>query len=296
MDTKQQKEALDYFRKYADDWRKKAGIDSRDKVNVIKQRNDFVLKVIDEREKTKIALDIGCGTGDLVCEMASRGIDAIGVDFAKEMIEIAEGNAKKVKKGKARFECCSIFDFQFDPDKYDVISANGFIEYISYKELDQLLNLSWKALKMGGSLVLGSRNRLFNIFSLNEFTKDEIEGGNIVRLLLEAIQIAKSDNINDLIGFTTVPFQEEQKEHKDTGIKVSTRYQFTPAQLVNMLKAKGFEPIEIFPIHIHGVVPKFKDKNPVVHGIISNLLQNYANGNMSLIPQSSSFMIHVKKV
>jgi 2-polyprenyl-3-methyl-5-hydroxy-6-metoxy-1,4-benzoquinol methylase len=296
MDTKQQNEALAYFKKYADDWRKKGSVDSQDKVNVIKQRNDFVLKVINEREKTKTALDIGCGTGDLVCEIASRGIDAIGVDFAKEMIEIAEDNAKKVKKGKAGFECCSIFDFQFDPDKYDVISANGFIEYISYKELDELLNLCWKALKKDGSLVLGSRNRLFNIFSLNVFTKEEIENGDITLLLLEAIQIVKSDNINDLIGFTTAPFQKEQKEHKETGIKVSTRYQFTPAQLVNMLKGKGFEPIEIFPIHIHGVAPKFKDKYPLVHGNISNLLQNYASENMSLIPQSSSLMIHVKKV
>jgi 2-polyprenyl-3-methyl-5-hydroxy-6-metoxy-1,4-benzoquinol methylase len=293
MDTRQQNEALDYFKRHADDWQKKGSIDSQDKVNVIKQRNDFVLKVIGEREKTKTVLDIGCGTGALICEIASRGIHAMGIDFAKEMIEIAENNAKRIKQGKAKFECCSIFDFQFDPSKYDVISANGFIEYISHKELDQLLNLSLKALKKGGSLVLSSRNRLFNIFSLNEFTKEEVENGNITALLLEAIQIVKSENINDLVGFDTAPLQKEDERHKDTGIKVSTRYQFTPGQLVNMLKGKGFDPIEILPIHVHGVTPKFKDKHPSVHGNIANLLQNC--GSMSLIPQSSSFMIHVKK-
>lgn len=296
MDTKQQNEALAYFRRYADDWREKGRIDSSDKANVIKQRNDFVLKIIDKRKKIETALDIGCGTGDLVCAMALRNIDGVGVDFAKEMIEIAENNAKQIEHGKAKFECCSIFDFQFDPDKYDLISANGFIEYISCQELDQLLNLCQRALKKGGSLVLGSRNRLFNIFAFNEFTQEEVENGNMTALLLEAIQIVKSENINVLIGFNTVPLQKENKQHKNTGIKVSTRHQFTPAQLVNMLKNKGFDPIEIFPIHVHGVNPKFKDKNPPVHGNIANLLQNYADSNMSLIPQSSSFMIHGKRV
>ncbi len=295
MNTKQQNEALDYFKKCANDWARKGNESSHDKVNIIKQRNDFVLKVINERKKTDLVLDIGCGTGDLVCEIASKGINAIGIDFAKEMIDIAEDKAKKLKCEKAKFECCSVFSFPFEPDKYDVISANGFIEYISYGEFDQFLNLSWKALKQGGSLVLGSRNRLFNIFSLNKFTQEEIEDGNIITLLLEAVQITRSENIKDLIGFKTAPLQKEDKKHEDTGIKVSTRYQFTPAQLVNKLKDTGFEPIDIFPIHIHGVPSKFKDKNPAVHGNISGLLQNYADNNICLIPQSSSFMIHSKK-
>ena len=155
MKTKQQKETLNYFRKYADKWKDKP---------IIKQRNDFVLKVISER-KTDLFLDIGCGTGKLVNKVASKGIQAIGVDFSEEMIKIADKECKQ-----AEFICCSIFDFPFR-DKYDVISANGLIEYISYKELDKLLNLSRKALKPGGSLILSSRNRLFNIFSLNEYTK-----------------------------------------------------------------------------------------------------------------------------
>ena len=127
-----------------DGCRKKGNLNSQDKVNIIKQRNDFVLKVISERKETENVLDIGCGTGNLVCEIALRGLDAIGVDFAKEMIKIAKDNAKKIRSGKAKFTCCSIFDFQFVSGKYDVISANGFIEYISYKELNRLLNLCWK--------------------------------------------------------------------------------------------------------------------------------------------------------
>lgn len=295
MDTKQQKEALEYFKEHAQNWKRKANINSQEEVNIIKQRNDYVIKVVNERKNTELVLDVGCGTGDLVCEIVKKGINAIGVDFAKEMIDIARENAKKLKLEKAKFEWCSIFDYHFEPNKYDVISANGFIEYISYEELNKLLDISLKALKSDGSLVLGSRNRLFNIFSLNKFTEEEIGEDNINLLLSEAIQIVNSNDIKDLIGLKTAPLQKEEKEHQQTGIKVTTRYQFTPVQLINMLNDKGFEPIEIFPIHIHGVLPKFKDKYPAIHGNISNLLQNYAQSNMDLIPQSSSFMIHVKK-
>ena len=242
-----------------------------------------------------MTLDVGCGTGDLVFEIAKKGITAVGIDFAKEMIDIAKEKAKKFQLKKAKFECCSIFDYYLEPNKYDVISANGFIEYISYKLLNKLLEISLKSLKSDGSLILGSRNRLFNIFSLNKFTEEEIHENSINCLLLEAIQIVKSNDTKSLVGLKTAPFQKEEKNHKQTGVKVTTRYQFTPVQLITMLKDRGFIPIEIFPIHIHGVLPMFKNKYPSIHGNISNLLQNYPQGNMSLIPQSSSFMIHVKK-
>jgi 2-polyprenyl-3-methyl-5-hydroxy-6-metoxy-1,4-benzoquinol methylase len=291
MDKKQQHEALIYFKEHALNWAKKGKISPKKGVNVIKQRNDFVIKVIEDRKKTDLVLDIGCGTGDLVCELAAKGIKAIGVDFAKEMIDIAKRKAKRPEYKRASFICCSIFDFKFEPNKYDVISANGFIEYISYSQLHELLTLAKKSLKRGGSLVLGSRNRLFNICSLNKFTLEEIEDNAMKGLMLEAIQISGLENIDDLTKVKTLPLQKEDKKHKGTGIKVSTRYQFTPAQLSNILRNIGFKPVEIYPIHVHGVSPKFKDKYPVLHANVSNLLQDYAN-NTSLIPQASSFMIH----
>lgn len=295
MITEQQKQAMHYFRRHADDWEKGGRAESLEKVNVIKIRNDFALKIIRERKKTNSFLDIGCGAGDLVCEVASRGINAIGIDFAEEMIRIAKRNAKKTKNINANFECCSIFDFKASSNTFDAISANGFIEYISYGELDELLNFCWESLKGGGSLIMGSRNRLFNIFSLNEFTQREIDDGSITALLLEAIQIVRSKNIRDLIGFNAAPLQKENYQYKDTGIHVSTRHQFSPAQLVNMLKEKGFEPMIIYPVHIHATTPKFKNRNLSIHSIMANSLQNYADKNMNLLPQSSSFMIHAKK-
>lgn len=297
MNNIQQQETLKYFNRHAKDWAKNANTQSLNKVNVIRQRNGFVLKVINEREKTNLFLDIGCGTGDLVCQIASKGINAIGIDFSKKMIDIAENNAKKIKFATAQFKCCSIFDFRLEPNKYDVISANGFIEYISYKELNLLLSLCKKALKRDGSLVLGSRNRLFNVFSFNEFTKKEISTGSINQLITESIELMISKNIKELAGFKSVPLQKRGKNHPNTGIDVSTRYQYTPVQLINILKKFDFKTEEIYPVHIHGIPPNMKDKYPTIHRVISNYLQEWSNRNerLYLIPQSSSFMIHAIK-
>lgn len=292
-----QQETLKYFNRHAKDWAKNANAQSLNKVNVIRQRNGFVLKVINERKKTNLFLDIGCGTGDLVCQIASKGINAIGIDFSKEMIDMAKNKAEKSKYTRTTFKCCTFFDFSFEPDTYDVISANGFIEYISYKELNLLLSLCRKALKRNGSLVLGSRNRLFNVFSLNEFTKEEISTGNINQLIIESIELMISKNIKELASFKPVPLQKRGKNHPNTGIDVSTRYQYTPVQLINILKKSDFKTKEIYPVHIHGIPPNMKDKYPAIHRVISNYLQEWSNRNerFYLIPQSSSFMIHAIK-
>ncbi|MDO8619772.1 MAG: methyltransferase domain-containing protein [bacterium] len=293
--TKQQKEALTYFGKYAGDWDRKARTTKQSEVNVIAERNDFVLKVVSERKRVRSALDVGCGTGDLVRALAKEGVRAVGVDFAKEMIETATEHAKSERLPLARFEQASIFDYTAPAGAFDSISANGFIEYISYAELERFLSLASEWLFPGGSLVLGSRNRLFNLFSLNAFTEEELKGGNAPMLLAEALAIARAKSIADISDVGTVPLQKEGTKHTGTGIGVATRYQFTPVQLITILRKHGFEAMELFPIHIHGAPPSFKEAYPEAHGTIANLLQNYAGETMSLLPQSSSFMIHAKK-
>lgn len=292
---KQQKETLSYFKKHAAEWSKKAKSKAEDTVNIVKQRNDYVLNIIEKRKKTEIFLDVGCGTGDLVNEIAKRGICAVGVDFAEEMIKIAKDNAKKNEYNLANFICCSIFDLNFNNTKYDVISANGFIEYISFEQLNRFLEIAFKHLRKGGSLVLGSRNRLFNLFSLNDFTQNEIKEVMVKSLLLESIALVKGLSIKELTNIEPIPLPKVNQKQLNSGIDVSVRYQYTPVQLIKILKHKKFKPTHICPLHIHGVVPQFKNRYPAIHANISNFLQPYAQDNTSLLPHASSFMIHAKK-
>jgi len=265
------------------------------RVNVQAQRNDYVLHVISGRKKTEFALDIGCGVGDLVIEMAEQGINATGIDFAQGMIDIAHQRLTKSSVEVANFVAQDYFDWHVEDEMYDVIAANGFIEYISFEQRDHFFKDALRCLRPGGSLVVSSRNRLFNLWSLNEFTERELFDNNVEYLLLEAIALSRESSISKLLTLKAAPLPEPEIRYSDTGVAVSTRYQYTPVQLMQLMSRAGLEIIEISPVHVDGVPPIFKDDHPEVHVIIANDLQEHAIENHSLLPQSSAFMVHAKK-
>jgi 2-polyprenyl-3-methyl-5-hydroxy-6-metoxy-1,4-benzoquinol methylase len=296
MTIEQQNESLWYFREHAEDWKNKALSRDRQRVNVIQQRNGYVLHVIKGRSDAQSVLDIGCGTGDLVCDIARLGIAATGIDFADEMIRIARHQAEEDGLAQAEFHCRSIFDFDVTSKRYDVISANGFIEYISPGQLRQFLELAHRALNPGGSLILGSRNRLFNIFSINAFTLEEIDRGAATLLLREAVALARGASLDELAGTDSATLQDAEVKHQYTGVGVSTRFQYTPVQLMRMVIDGGLVVEQLYPVHIHGVPPIFKERHPEVHVGIANFLQEFALEDASLlIPYASTFMLHARK-
>jgi 2-polyprenyl-3-methyl-5-hydroxy-6-metoxy-1,4-benzoquinol methylase len=296
MNSRQQEEALHYFKTHAQEWQKKAQYSDQQKVNIIRQRNQYVLKVLKDRSETRSVLDVGCGTGDLVCEIAEQGITAIGVDYAKEMIDIALMKKKDLQLETAYFKCCSVFDRDFSEQEFDVIAANGFIEYLSLTELSDFFDIVCTILAPRGSFIVSSRNRLFNIFSMSSFTMMEMDGKDLEALMNEAIAIVSNTEIKELLTIKPASLQKTGTKHEITGVDVSTRFQYTPVQLMRMLEERGLKTLELYPIHIHGVHPAFKEKYPEVHASISDLLQNYAEKNLELLPFSSSFMIHVQKL
>ncbi len=295
MTTKQQQEALDYFKKHAEDWRSKAEGLGSTKVNVIKQRNDYVLQVADEHPALRLFLDVGCGTGELVCHVARRDIDAIGVDYAPEMIDLASQKALDEAITQAKFVCCSIFDFEMQRESYDLISANGFIEYISQQEMNIFFDLVAEALAPGGSFVIGSRNRLFNLVSMNDFTLQELKAGSVDLLLREAVMWSTAKEMVEVLSTDCAPLQAPNIEHSKTEIDVTTRFQYTPLQLINLLRDRDLKAVEVCPVHIHGVTPTFKETNTEIHASIANLLQAYTRHSSQLLAHASTFMLHLKK-
>lgn len=300
METNQQKETQSYFDAFAKDWKQKAQGEKLHKVNVISQRNGYVLEVIRSRSENIKTLDVGCGTGELVHDIARMGIHAVGVDFANEMIKEADEVAKKENLSTAEFHTGSIFEFPIADESLDVISANGFIEYISHEQLNTFMANSYKQLRKNGSLVFGTRNRLFNIVSMNQYTLDEIDSNNLEKLTRESVKVATISSPSELLGVETVDLEPATRKHTNTGgIKVTTRFQFTPAQLVKMLHAHGYTVKELCPVHIHGVSPVFAADHKEAHFNISNLLSDITNkekhNRYKVIPYASSFMVHAVK-
>lgn len=295
MITKQQQESLDYFKKHAEDWRSIAEGLGDAKVNIIEQRNKYVQRVASEHTAIRSFLDVGCGTGELACYVARGGVDTVGVDYAREMIDLATKKALDEDISQVNFVYSSIFDFEIQPESYDLISANGFIEYISQQEMITFFDLVAKVLTPGGTFVVSARNRLFNLVSMNDFTLQELNAGTVDLLFREAVAWSNAREMVDVLNTDCAPFQESDTEHAKTGIDVTTRFQYTPLQLINLLRTKGLNAVEVYPVHIHGVTPSFKETHTKIHVSIGNLLQEYARHSTQLLASASTFMLHLKK-
>ena len=191
---KQQSQTQQYFDNEAKRWDEQA---RKTQYNTITDRNNSVLDSLRRHGKVGSFLDVGCGTGQLTIEIANLGVDAVGIDFAPEMIEICHKNSTK-SKSTANFSCTSIFNYQIVANSFDLVSAQGFIEYISESELNSFIEIVRHILRKNGVVVVGSRNRLFNLVSLNEYTQLEVEIGAVPDLLAEAIAVQMSPSQQSL--------------------------------------------------------------------------------------------------
>jgi ubiquinone/menaquinone biosynthesis C-methylase UbiE len=292
---KQQEQAKQYFRSAATDWQNKS-INVSGSYSVIDARNRAVLDVISRMESAGRFLDVGCGTGQLVIEAAKRGLNAEGNDFAAEMIVQCEANATAAGI-QARFFGGSFFDCEFAEQYYDVISAQGLIEYISPSETDEFFRRCFRMLRPGGALVVGSRNRLFNAFSLNDFTRLEAEIGVLGTLIAEAAALHQSSTSEAaLVALRRYERIDPQLDrHPVTGIPVETRHQFSPADLAYRLRRCGLTARTLYPVHFHGLPTAFKADHPDLHREIAAAVGELGLRDYRLVPFSSSFVMEARR-
>lgn len=291
----QQSQTLGYFSAHTDDWQSKA---TQQDYSVIENRHAAVLAVLEGHQKINRFLDIGCGTGQLTLEVAKRGVVATGLDFAPEMIAKCEAN-RAAAGVDASFQCGSFFDIPLSEASFDVISAQGFIEYISLEQLDIFFATVAKALTARGSLALGTRNRLFNLHSLNSFTELEMALSTTDGLLKESLVIQNSRTQDEALAkLAELECIYPQPEvHPITGIKVDTRYQFSPADLMARMRKHGLKAQALYPVHFHGLplsVISEPDMRPL-HRQLARLVSNDKIADFRYVAYSSSFVIKASK-
>jgi 2-polyprenyl-3-methyl-5-hydroxy-6-metoxy-1,4-benzoquinol methylase len=300
-ETKQQKQTKEFFEGFALQWSKSSKDTDLDYYNVIKTRNDYVISVLKKIvKKNPITMDVACGTGDLVIEQLKMGYDAWGMDFATSMIKKAQQHAKKEKLSEKQFFVQSFFDWKPNK-KIDLISANGFIPYISENQLEKFLQKSYQYLNNKGILIFESRNRLFNCFSYNNYTLKEIQIREISKLLEECVIFNQSKNITEILKSkykSKIKLNLEKQDiidNKYGKVLVDKMYQYTPFQLINLLRKNGFKILDLHPNHIHGLTTGAKKSNPKIHKQISEFMLKQTKLHMNLIPLTSSFTITAKK-
>jgi demethylmenaquinone methyltransferase / 2-methoxy-6-polyprenyl-1,4-benzoquinol methylase len=93
------------------------------------------------------ALDVATGTGDLAIELARRGAEVTGSDFAPAMLEIARRKAPGL-----RFEEGDALDLSYADDSFDAVTV-GFGAR-NFAELDRGLAEMARVTRPGGRVVV----------------------------------------------------------------------------------------------------------------------------------------------
>ena len=288
---KQQKQTEIFFNKDAENWSNKSSFKKSRTINTIHQRNLYVINQF-KNFKLDSLIDVGCGVGDLSYEISKIGKKSIGIDFSKNMIRLAK---KKYKRKNLSFIHSSIFDYNFE-FAADCISANGFIEYLSIKDIKKFFRIANKNLKKNRYLIFGSRNRLYNLFSLNKFSEKEINYNSFKKFYMESIGLNKNLKLSEFFKLNKNKFHEQPFLQPVTGIEVYKRHQFSPLQIVDIMKKYNFKVIDIHPVNYHPVTPINMNSKESYKKFSSEVFYYENSKKLSYIPFSSTFMVTAKKI
>ncbi len=107
-------------------------------------------------------LDLGCGTGQLTSEIATRGAKVIGIDQSAEMIAQAQNNFPDIW-----FEVGDATTFK-TTQPFDAVFSNAVLHWIK-RPADAIARV-WDALRPGGRLVaeFGGRGNIAGIVSASQ--------------------------------------------------------------------------------------------------------------------------------
>jgi hypothetical protein len=128
---------------------------------------------------------------------------------------------------------------------------------------------------------------------LNKFSGNEFKKTTFKKFYDESIALNYM-KFDDFKKLKKNKFQEVLFKQPKTGINVDKRHQFSPLQLVDILKKNNWEPLDFYPINYHPVVPTKYHEN-IKYRLFSNFIYlNRDKNKLPFIPFSSSFMVLAK--
>ena len=108
-----------------------------------------------QRARPGVLLDVGCGPGVAVAEIAGRGFDFYGVDIAERMIDVCRARFPKIDP--KHFSVGRIQDLEFPDRFFDVILCIGVVEYL--EDDGEAIREMARVLKPGGVAIISLPNK-----------------------------------------------------------------------------------------------------------------------------------------
>ena len=265
-------------------------------------RQNIVLDEIKNRiKKDAKILDMGCADGNLVIELIKNGYTNVkGIDNSPKMIEEAKHQLKK--DGYTDENIFSVADIDnsdfFENETFDVVIVMGLIEYA--QDLNHFFNLIYILLEEEGIAFIESKNKLFNLFSANEYTinsdiRDLVEELDNVKHLSHSNLEKTLFNMYSTISNNLAKIKERELKKK---IKYKTYPfklpQYSPGQLIFHLEEEGLITKNIIYYHCHPFPPRYRKDFPELYDELSILMQPLGYTSLGALI-CSAFVMEVKK-
>ena len=177
MKKKDKKKSIKYWNRHASDWEKIAYDKENKYLNFPSsaQRENITVNEIEKIAPSKniSIIDLGCANGELVRHLLRDGFKNVrGVDNSESMIALAKQLLKKEMPTADANDIFSVDDVDDlkENESFDMITGMGIVEYLL--DLNSFFSKVSRGLKKGGYTFIESRNKLFNLFSANRYTKE----------------------------------------------------------------------------------------------------------------------------
>jgi ubiquinone/menaquinone biosynthesis C-methylase UbiE len=133
---------------------------------------DEVIEFANELNELKLKgkiLDVGCGNGRNLIPFAKLGFECYGIDFSKNMIEVAKKKFEKLKL-KCVFKVADARNLPFEDESFDYVICVAVLHHLKKSECEKALSEIKRVLKTGGRALLTVWNK-YSSFNLDLILK-----------------------------------------------------------------------------------------------------------------------------
>lgn len=244
-------------------------------------------------------IDFGCGTGELLESSCNSTLKGIGFDISSNMISHCISNGTNPNITWQVGDLSKLKTISENTINY--FSALGLIEYLDLDMVSEFLDSVSRMLCTNGFAYIGSRNRLFNVFSKNKFTDIKVEL-NCYDSLLDEINILesliKSDSfiadLNEYVSSESLCSWKYPTSLPSTSpVSVSQRLQYSIFDFCARLQEYSLKVTDIYPIRFHPAKPCHFSNESTFIDDINNLLDGQLTSQYWSILQSSTLIFKV---
>lgn len=282
-------EAYKFFdRGYSVDWYselyKKLRFDIRYPANV--KRLEIIINIL-KKHKPKKIVDAGCGAAMPLIYIKKSGFNIKGYDKSKNMLIEAKEN---LKKNKLPIDLVFQDDFE-NPKKMknnsvDCILGMGAFYYS--KNVNKTILNQTKKLQRNGRLIFSLRNRLFDLATLNNYSKVFLDQ-------IYEIKYLKKDWKKKYQQLTSNFSQRKKYKFKNIDEeKVYNHIPHNPLTITNEMSKIGLRVEGIYFYHFHALPPVFENFDEQYFRKISWKMENPTDWRGYFL--ASAFIIDCKKI